>query len=127
MPSGRRSKPPTDSARSATARAWPGHCSTSVAPRSTHASAGQADCLLLRESLARSRAVGYREGEAWSRELLGLLAADEGASERGAQLLRESLRTHWALGDRWRSASVLEALAGVMADSAEAARLLGAA
>ena len=46
----------------------------------------------------------------------------------GADMLRESLRTHVQLGDRWRIASVIEAIAGTLASSepATAVTLLGA-
>ena len=40
-----------------------------------------------------------------------------------ASALKDSLRIHFELGDRWRTASLLEALGGVNRD----ARLLGAA
>ena len=46
-----------------------------------------------------------------------------GDPARAARVLQDSLRLHWELGDRWRSASVLEALGGVIRDP----RLLGAA
>ncbi|HEV2720261.1 MAG TPA: protein kinase [Thermoanaerobaculia bacterium] len=74
------------------------------------------------ECLAWSRAAGFREGIAWSLNLLGLLLrARNDASAAG--VLRDSLRMHWELGDRWRTASVLEALGGLGRDP----RLLGAA
>ena len=78
------------------------------------------------ESLSRSITVGYREGVAWSRDLLGVLAAARGDRAEAGTSLRESLRVHWALVDRWRTSSVLEALASVTADASDAARLLGA-
>jgi hypothetical protein len=43
---------------------------------------------------------------------------------------RDSLQLHWDLGDRWRSSSVLESLAGIAVERGElakAARLFGAA
>ncbi len=67
---------------------------------------------------------------AWALNLLGVLALERGDVEPAGALLRESLREHWALGDRWRTASVLEALAAVDAGAGHAqraARLLGAA
>ena len=51
-------------------------------------------------------------------------------TQRAAGRLRESLRLHDALGDRWRIASVLEEIAGGLlaaVDPQGAAELLGAA
>jgi non-specific serine/threonine protein kinase len=76
----------------------------------------------LEECLAWSRDAGFKEGVAWSLHLLALVSRSRG-EERTASLLRESLRVHWELGDRWRTASLLEALGGVRRDP----RLLGAA
>ncbi|HEX2123259.1 MAG TPA: tetratricopeptide repeat protein, partial [Thermoanaerobaculia bacterium] len=77
----------------------------------------------LDECLSWSRAGGFREGIAWSLNLLGYVLRQRGDEELAAAVLKDSLRLHWELGDRWRSASVLEALGGVRRD----ARLLGAA
>ena len=85
---------------------------------------------MLRESLATSLAVGYREGVAWSLNLLGVLSIEHKEFTRAYSVLQESLREHWDLGDRWRAASVLEALAAVDAMTGQydrAARLLGTA
>jgi predicted ATPase/DNA-binding SARP family transcriptional activator len=84
----------------------------------------------LEEAQRHSASTGYREGVAWSLNLLGVVAlrSDEPATARG--LLSESLRAHWELGDRWRTASVLVALAAAeheLGDSPRAGRLLGAA
>jgi predicted ATPase len=76
----------------------------------------------LEESLAWSRAGGFKEGMAWSLNLLGLVQRRRGDAG-SASALKDSLRIHWELGDRWRTASLLEALGGVSRD----ARLLGAA
>jgi len=75
----------------------------------------------LEECLAWSRAGGFKEGIAWSLNLLGCVLRARG-SAMAASVLKDSLRLHWELGDRWRSASVLEALGGVHRDP----RLLGA-
>jgi len=76
----------------------------------------------LNECLAWSRAGGFKEGVAWSLNLLGLIlrARDD---DTAVVMFKDSLRIHWELGDRWRSASLLEALGGVCRDP----RLLGAA
>jgi predicted ATPase/serine/threonine protein kinase len=76
----------------------------------------------LDECLSWSRAGGFKEGIAWSLNLLGCALRERNES-RAELILQDSLRLHWELGDRWRSASVLEALGGVRRD----AHLLGAA
>ncbi len=76
----------------------------------------------LEECLAWSRTGSFKEGVAWSLNLLGLVMRARGDAN-AAQLLRDSLRMQWELGDRWRSASLLEALGGVCRDP----RFLGAA
>ena len=85
---------------------------------------------LLGESLALSREVGFMEGVPWSLNQLGVLAYREGDHGLATDLLRESLEGHQELGDRWRAASVLEALAEVMCAQGRlepAACLFGAA
>ncbi|HYK00146.1 MAG TPA: protein kinase [Thermoanaerobaculia bacterium] len=77
----------------------------------------------LEQSLSWSRAGGYKEGIAWSLNLLGYVLRARGDAFRAETMLQDSLRLHWELGDRWRSASVLEALGGLRRDP----RLLGAA
>jgi non-specific serine/threonine protein kinase len=77
----------------------------------------------LEECLSWSRAGGFREGVAWSLNLLGCVLRAHGDELRAETMLQDSLRLHWELGDRWRSASVLEALGGIRRDP----RLLGAA
>ncbi|HEX2831405.1 MAG TPA: protein kinase [Thermoanaerobaculia bacterium] len=76
----------------------------------------------LDECLSWSRAGGFKEGVAWSLNLLGC-ALRVRNEPRAESILQDSLRLHWELGDRWRSASVLEALGGVRRDP----QLLGAA
>jgi predicted ATPase/serine/threonine protein kinase len=82
-----------------------------------------------REALEIAHGIGFQEGIAWSLNLLGVTMAAAGRTERAARLLRASLRRHRELGDRWRMASVLEAMAGLMAssDAAHAAQILGGA
>jgi len=76
----------------------------------------------LEECLTWSRGAGFKEGIAWSLHLLALVSRARGESG-AASTLKESLRMHCELGDRWRTASLLEALGGVLRDP----RLLGAA
>ena len=85
---------------------------------------------LLSESLTVSEEIGYREGIAWSFNLLGVVSCRVDDYEAAEELLRDSLELHRALGDQWRSASVLEGLAlcaAARSESVRAARLLGAA
>lgn len=77
----------------------------------------------LDECLSWSRAGGFKEGVAWSLNLLGCVLRARGDLWRAETILQDSLRLHWELGDRWRTASVLEALGGLRRDP----RLLGAA
>jgi predicted ATPase/DNA-binding CsgD family transcriptional regulator len=84
----------------------------------------------LDEALAISRQIGYQEGIAWAQHELAILARREHDLPGAAALLRTSLRLHHELGDRWRTASVLEEVAGgvlVRLDPPRAAELLGAA
>lgn len=71
---------------------------------------GRAEAML-EESLSLSREGSYQDGVAWSLNQLGLLAYRRGEYERAEELLTESLDAHRELGDLWRAASVLEALA----------------
>jgi len=77
----------------------------------------------LEECLAWSRAGGYKEGIAWSLNLFGCVLRARGDLRQAETFLIDSLQLHWELGDRWRSASVLETLGGLRRDP----RLLGAA
>ena len=84
----------------------------------------------LEESLSWSRAGGFKEGIAWSLNLLGYVLRARGDNARATAMHQDSLQLHWDLGDRWRSSSVIEALAGLAVDRGElakAARLFGAA
>ncbi len=84
---------------------------------------------LLEESLTTSEEIGFAEGVAWSAHELALaLAARQ--PERARSLLGQALRGHVELGDRWRTASVLETVADLVLcehEPLEAARLLAAA
>jgi predicted ATPase/DNA-binding CsgD family transcriptional regulator len=84
----------------------------------------------LEEALSISSQIGYQEGIAWAQHELAILTRREHDLPGAAALLRTSLRLHHELGDRWRTASVLEEVAGgvlVRLDAARAAELLGAA
>ena len=80
-------------------------------------------------AFSESVAVKFQEGIAWALNLLGLCAHGHDDAVRARARLRASLRVHRRLGDLWRCASVLEALAAVdMVDEApRAALLVGAA
>ena len=117
------------SARPGRASGWSGRCSTSARCRPT-AGDHSAARSLLSESLAVAEEIGYREGIAWSFNLLGVVSCRVGDHEAAEELLRDSLELHRALGDQWRTASVLDGLAACAAARSEAvraARLLGAA
>ncbi len=82
---------------------------------------------LLDEALDVFGELEFKEGVAWALNLLGVTEHRAGRPERAESLLRTSLAGHRELGDRWRQASVLEALAAVLAardDPATAAALL---
>ncbi len=90
-----------------------------------YAGASQPAAERLTRALTISREIGYTEGIAWALAELGALTG----GDEGTDMLREGLRTHVQLGDRWRVASVLEAIAGTMAgpEPGTAATLLSAA
>ncbi|HET8643814.1 MAG TPA: BTAD domain-containing putative transcriptional regulator [Pseudonocardiaceae bacterium] len=71
----------------------------------------------------------FEEGIAWAFNVLGLVALRQGRLDDALAALRASLKVHCALGDRWRQASVLDALAEVLlgADVVLAAELAGLA
>jgi len=89
---------------------------------------------LLQESLDIATRLGYREGMAWALNELALIISDDDPLT-AADMLAESMEIHASLGDRWRVASVAEAIAGLAAhpglagsvDPAVAASLLGGA
>ena len=66
-----------------------------------------------REALGLAGDAAFKEGTAWALNLLGLVALREKRRDQAAALLRRSLELHRDLGDRWRMASVVEALAAV--------------
>lgn len=79
---------------------------------------------LAEDALARFRTLAFKEGIAWALNIAGLV---EDRPDRAADLLRAALDIHREVGDRWRAASVLEALAGVVPDAAQAVELLAEA
>jgi predicted ATPase/DNA-binding SARP family transcriptional activator len=74
--------------------------------------------------------VRFKEGIAWAENLLALVDLGRDRHRVALRRLATSLRLHRELGDRWRQASVLDALARAVAllgDGGFAAELLGAA
>ena len=68
---------------------------------------------LLDAALERYAALGFPEGVGWAHNLRGLVELRGGRADRAEEHLALSLATHRKVGDRWRTASVLEALAEV--------------
>jgi ATP/maltotriose-dependent transcriptional regulator MalT len=85
----------------------------------------------LEQALALARRIGFQEGIAWALHELAIVARRQHRPFReAAPLLREALVVHRRLGDRWRTASVLEEIAVavlVRTDPAAAVGVLGAA
>lgn len=85
---------------------------------------------LLEASLDISVRIGYQEGIAWALNEFAVIAADDDPAAAG-DMLAESLELHASLGDRWRIASVVEAIAELAAlpsgpgDPVLAATLIG--
>jgi predicted ATPase len=82
------------------------------------------------EALDRFTELSFPEGIGWAQDLLGRVDLADAAVPSAAERLRASLSIHRRVGDRWRSASVLEAFAEArrrLDDPAHAAALLGAA
>jgi len=84
----------------------------------------------LGRAFADAIAARFHEGIAWSLDLIGKVSLERGEFLQARAQLSASLRVHRRLGDRWRCASVLEALAAVAVGSDRPARgavYLGAA
>ncbi|MEV6932397.1 hypothetical protein AB0M46_48990 [Dactylosporangium sp. NPDC051485] len=84
----------------------------------------------LLDALDRFTELAFPEGVAWAQDLLGRVDLADDRLPSAAERLRASLALHRRVGDRWRTASVLEALAECRrrgGDPAHAAALLGAA
>ncbi|GAA0733822.1 hypothetical protein Drose_20400 [Dactylosporangium roseum] len=82
------------------------------------------------DALDRFTELSFPEGIGWAQDLLGRVDLAEDRLPSATERLRSSLTIHRRVGDRWRSASVLEALAEARrrsGDPAHAAALLGAA
>ena len=85
---------------------------------------------LLDTALARFAVLGFPEGVGWAHNLRGLVDLRAGRADLAATHLTLSLAVHRQVGDRWRTASVLEALAEVArldGQPERGAALLGAA
>jgi predicted ATPase/DNA-binding SARP family transcriptional activator len=85
---------------------------------------------LFDDALERYQLIGFDEGVGWVRNMLGLVELRAGRDESARAHLVSSLGVHRRLGDRWRTASVLEALAEALRRTGSgrtAAVLLGAA
>ena len=86
---------------------------------------------ILQEALSASRRLGFQEGIAWSLHELAIVTRSRRGSPAERELmLRDALLIHHRLADRWRTASVLEEIAGslmIRLDEGLAATLLGAA
>lgn len=85
---------------------------------------------LLGRAFAEAIATRFSEGIAWSLDLIGLASFERGELVQARAQLAASLRVHRQLGDLWRCASVLEALAAVAVAATRPARgamYLGAA
>ena len=85
---------------------------------------------LLEEALELARSTCYLEGIAWASHELAIAARRGHEPARATPLLRESLRLHRGLGDRWRLISVVEEAAGGLLARTEplrAATLIAAA
>ncbi|MGI5184618.1 hypothetical protein ACQEVZ_51020 [Dactylosporangium sp. CA-152071] len=82
------------------------------------------------DALDRFTELSFPEGIGWAQDLLGRVDLADDAVASAAERLRASLAIHRRVGDRWRSASVLEALAEArrrLGDPAHATALLAAA
>ncbi|WP_439656435.1 BTAD domain-containing putative transcriptional regulator [Lentzea sp. HUAS TT2] len=66
---------------------------------------------MLDEALDTFGELEFKEGIAWALNLLGVVEQGTGNPLAARSLLERSLTLHRELGDRWREASVLEALA----------------
>ncbi|HET8682781.1 MAG TPA: BTAD domain-containing putative transcriptional regulator [Micromonosporaceae bacterium] len=81
-------------------------------------------------ALTRFTALDVKEGIAWTLNILGLVALHERRAVEAVATLRASLEVHLAVGDQWRQASLLEALAAALlagGEPTQAAELCGLA
>jgi predicted ATPase/DNA-binding SARP family transcriptional activator len=68
----------------------------------------------LDEAVSSFEALGFKEGLAWSRNVLGLVHLAGGRTDEAVNELTEALKLHREVGDRWRLSSVLEAIAAAL-------------
>jgi len=82
------------------------------------------------ECLGRFTELDFKEGIGWALNIIGLVALRQGRCAKALASLRASLEMHYAVDDRWRQTSVLEALAAAFlttGDPTRAAELVGLA
>ncbi|MBA2947351.1 ATP-binding protein [Streptomyces himalayensis] len=82
------------------------------------------------ECLALCESAGAQWSRSYALWALGLYTWRQGATRRGTELVRDALRTRWAVRDGWGMAQCLEVLAWIAASSGQpeaAARMLGSA
>ncbi|MDX2093380.1 MAG: protein kinase [Kofleriaceae bacterium] len=79
---------------------------------------------VLGQAFAEAVTARFHEGIAWSLDLIGKASLARGELLQARAQLAASLRVHRRLGDRWRCASVLEALASVALASERPARAI---
>jgi non-specific serine/threonine protein kinase len=77
---------------------------------------------ILEEAFAEAAAVRFQEGIAWSLDLLARISLVRGERLQARAQLHAALRVQRRLGDLWRCASILEALAALHVDDARPAR-----
>jgi hypothetical protein len=85
---------------------------------------------LAADGLARSIELDSQEGIGWALNVIGLVALRQGNQDKAISALHASLQVHCAIGDRWRQASVIDALAAATlaaGDLVRAAELSGLA
>ena len=85
---------------------------------------------LAEQALAVFTGLDFREGVAWAANLLGLVELRADQAEEALSHLHRSLDVHWHVGDRWRQAAVLDAMASAhlaLGDPVRAAELTGLA
>ncbi|OAH12724.1 ATP-binding protein [Streptomyces jeddahensis] len=82
------------------------------------------------ECLALCEAAGAQWSRSYALWALGLYSWRQGEARRGTELVRDALRTRWAVQDGWGMAQCLEVLAWFAASSGQpeaSARMLGSA
>ncbi|WP_367127923.1 BTAD domain-containing putative transcriptional regulator [Saccharothrix sp. HUAS TT1] len=85
---------------------------------------------LAEQALTVFTGLDFPEGAAWALNLLGLVELRAGRAAAALSDLHRSLEAHWQVGDRWRQAGVLDAMAAAhlaLGDPTRAAELTGLA